>query len=629
MGSELRIPVGRVHYREGQTLAASDLADEQADRIAWRRRHNVAGHVWGLAQGLALRIDAAGVLILEPGFAIDGYGRELVVADSVVLPPGSLMPVSACSDVDAWLHYRLTEVEGGARVREETWLYLECVAAAAGVAPRRPVAGAAPDGLYPPYLAAPRDLEAEWPVYLGRITPATGEVVTRDVPRVQLVGTEVRAPWGPTWMTAGAAGPSGERFCLAADDAAGQPVPRLVIDAEGQIALHGELRLTQSAATAAGLTLQACEAGSSNPALILGRLGEAPKTAAPWSLYRVPLAGGFPDASQLRIEVLHPGAKGDPSCYELAVGPQTKGVFVSTLSVRADGTLVITGNLEIAGDLIEGPIDIDPGDERFHDLVIANWAKGLTTAGQEVDASYAATLVVELVDQGPYGSNGYRFQVSIFNVSPSWTSSVKIVRAELEIRDAQSLCVYRDAIEPDELLIEPQSYCSGEALSFTYPLKRREIMNVAVVVSYLGAAQSIIQTRTSKLVDFRRDASPSALDVEFDCDDMGSYGSQSPRRYTFQVIVTSHLDDSAYILSVALEIRDDNNGVLIYRSAIEPLGLVIAGNERLVSPSLLFAYFPRSLGKARVRVVVSYVGATPGVLQVVSEKSIDIIPNYS
>src|SRR4029077_10019980 len=47
---------------------------------AMRRRHNIAHHTWGIVRGLAIVIDPDGTLFVQPGFAIDGYGRELILS---------------------------------------------------------------------------------------------------------------------------------------------------------------------------------------------------------------------------------------------------------------------------------------------------------------------------------------------------------------------------------------------------------------------------------------------------------------------------------------------------------------------------------------------------------------------
>ena len=68
----------RVHYREGQRLRAADLADERAYHHGRRARHLLAPHRPGIVRGLWLEVEHAS-LVLQPGVAVDGAGRLLVV----------------------------------------------------------------------------------------------------------------------------------------------------------------------------------------------------------------------------------------------------------------------------------------------------------------------------------------------------------------------------------------------------------------------------------------------------------------------------------------------------------------------------------------------------------------------
>ena len=78
--------MSRVRYRERQRLRTVDLRDEQDYLLGLDGRHNVGPHDWGIVRGLQILIDeATGVATLFPGIAIDGYGRELVVAEAVPL----------------------------------------------------------------------------------------------------------------------------------------------------------------------------------------------------------------------------------------------------------------------------------------------------------------------------------------------------------------------------------------------------------------------------------------------------------------------------------------------------------------------------------------------------------------
>ena len=69
----------RVNYIDGQYLRRQDFADEQSYQLALRRRHNIGHHSWGIVIGLDL-VQEDGALVVRPGMAIDGYGRELLLA---------------------------------------------------------------------------------------------------------------------------------------------------------------------------------------------------------------------------------------------------------------------------------------------------------------------------------------------------------------------------------------------------------------------------------------------------------------------------------------------------------------------------------------------------------------------
>lgn len=114
----------RTDYREGQLLRAEDLRDAQSHLRRLRQRHQRTAHGWGIVDGLQLtniirEIEKVGPtgqrmagseeaqdtvnLRVSPGLAIDGFGRELVVAQ----------PIELCLRVkfwelfaDIWLLYR-------------------------------------------------------------------------------------------------------------------------------------------------------------------------------------------------------------------------------------------------------------------------------------------------------------------------------------------------------------------------------------------------------------------------------------------------------------------------------------------------------------------------------------------
>ena len=81
----------RLHYYERQYLGASDLEDQQSYLRDMRRRHNLGHHTWGIITGLELtEVPVAGDptavdVYVQPGMAIDGFGREIIVMAPVKL----------------------------------------------------------------------------------------------------------------------------------------------------------------------------------------------------------------------------------------------------------------------------------------------------------------------------------------------------------------------------------------------------------------------------------------------------------------------------------------------------------------------------------------------------------------
>ncbi|WP_028066665.1 hypothetical protein [Solirubrobacter soli] len=112
--------ITRVRYFERQFLGALDFQAEQLyDRDA-RRRHVLAHHTWGIVVGLELQetpvaSDPSFVdVILRPGAAVDGFGRELVAYHPVRLDAASFDAFNTDAHQTVWLAYDEQEA-GGAR----------------------------------------------------------------------------------------------------------------------------------------------------------------------------------------------------------------------------------------------------------------------------------------------------------------------------------------------------------------------------------------------------------------------------------------------------------------------------------------------------------------------------------
>src|SRR6266480_1870780 len=84
----------RPAFFEGQVLAASDLAAIVDHDRTHAARHDRYLHDWGIAEGLTLTTEPRSdpdtnatfvAVILQPGMAVDGTGREVLVTSSVPL----------------------------------------------------------------------------------------------------------------------------------------------------------------------------------------------------------------------------------------------------------------------------------------------------------------------------------------------------------------------------------------------------------------------------------------------------------------------------------------------------------------------------------------------------------------
>ena len=89
----MNTPVIRDLFSEGLILSAAQLQGLSEQPRARSERHNNTVHRWGIAKGLTLRSalaedtfgNAYVRVFLEPGLAIDGHGREVLLTDEVEL----------------------------------------------------------------------------------------------------------------------------------------------------------------------------------------------------------------------------------------------------------------------------------------------------------------------------------------------------------------------------------------------------------------------------------------------------------------------------------------------------------------------------------------------------------------
>jgi len=103
--------IARLYYYQRQFLTAQDFRDEQTYERGISRRHNIAHHTWGIVVGLELlekprEGDAPFVDVwLQPGFAIDGYGRQIVVLEPKKLDPADFDPFANLLHREVWIDF--------------------------------------------------------------------------------------------------------------------------------------------------------------------------------------------------------------------------------------------------------------------------------------------------------------------------------------------------------------------------------------------------------------------------------------------------------------------------------------------------------------------------------------------
>jgi hypothetical protein len=106
----------RPRFYEGQYLGAEDLKDT-LEYARWQAaRHALGGHTWGIAIGLDLREvpsigDATKVsMVIDPGFAWDGFGRPIAVLEPYKIPEALFGDIKYDAALDADGKGRLTEI---------------------------------------------------------------------------------------------------------------------------------------------------------------------------------------------------------------------------------------------------------------------------------------------------------------------------------------------------------------------------------------------------------------------------------------------------------------------------------------------------------------------------------------
>jgi hypothetical protein len=331
----------RVQYQDHQILQLQDFTDEQDYHVAMRRRHNLSGHAWGITSGLSVTQDSDS-LFVQPGLAVDGYGRELVLATRVQV--SIELRTDGQFTYDLYLCYREksadpAQVAFDAAQRDTRWTeqpdtYVQKV--------DQPSVAPNPD--HPPMVPdcdwsfdatrPPPPADKPWPVFLARITThPTGTPFTIDSGNCRYVRVIAAKVEHPRKTTAVNVGP--KQFSVEiAKKGRTRKTKVFTVAADGVTVTDG-LNVTGGLAVDGGPLRFAQPAGT-----------PIPTDAQPWRMYRAET--GY---RELRIELPTEEPGDGPNTLVIGAWSQQEQKFLPCLTVASDHTVTVDGTLVVRGTM--------------------------------------------------------------------------------------------------------------------------------------------------------------------------------------------------------------------------------------------------------------------------------------
>jgi len=450
-----KIGVNRVHYFPRQVLRTQDFVDEQAYHLEARRRHNIGQHIWGIVSGFELRKDPDGVALVTPGFAIDGFGRELV------LPAGRAITASAFDEklaesLDIWAVYSRTAGDLGDPAYQPCvskdqrtpyrWSEIASIESTRagddlrldpelGIPECRQPPDVSTDDLnFDPTRVAPDDPSVRWPVFLGRITRTRSAdktdfvIDTSGRPYAGARAEAVVTPAGGASLQIGDACDNAYRLAFFLRDETLNPpqlVPRLTLGRNGDW-------------TVAGTTTVRGDLTVDGGAVQFGK-AVGPMAPIPWRIYRVQEdaaggaavgAGTAKSVDELRIVMQGPGAAGT---NQVAIGVFVDGKFKPCLTVADDCTVTIYGDLIVHGKIVS----------EISKAALSEQAKAIAASVFTGGLMQSLNLVIG----GSPGAHKLAFIEAALTADPEGT--VDALAAQLRERP-ELLTRFRDAIDASE-----------------------------------------------------------------------------------------------------------------------------------------------------------------------------------
>lgn len=348
-------PNERLNYADGNRLTLRDLITEQNFHLEQIRRHRLAAHDWGILTGLDVVLREDGGLMVTPGYAVDGYGRPLLLEVPIAIPADAFLDRDT-NRLDLHLVYAQRVERGGApprcgvpegdRIVERPFLRLSLPELS-----RRPrwlppgVPSADLD-----YTAADPGVPADepWPIYLGRAryTPDENPPFTADPSGRRysgIVAAQIRAASDGANLRLGRTDTGIARLAYRVAVGGGE-TELLAIREDGTADLDATLTATGNLTLDGGGFSFSAAPGANPPVLPASlSLGEGTN-----------LAGEA--TTDLRIAL--PEAPEGRGRFVVGAWSEMANAFQPILTVTNDGTVSINGNLT------QLPSDGDPGQPK-------------------------------------------------------------------------------------------------------------------------------------------------------------------------------------------------------------------------------------------------------------------------